>query len=89
MTERFHGTHDLEVLTIAAGHLREADASEALREGRIKRWVALDQDPLSVGSITRDFSGKPVEASDGSVRGLLDNAYELGQFDLIYAAGSL
>ena len=78
---------DLEVLTIAAGHLREADTSEALREGRIQRWVALDQDPLSVGSITRDFSGKPVEALDGSVRGLLGKAYGLGRFDLIYAAG--
>lgn len=76
-----------EVLTIAAGHLREANASVALQQGGIKRWVALDQDPLSVGSIARDFRGTSVEAIDGSVRGLLTNAYRLGHFDFVYAAG--
>lgn len=78
---------DTEILTIAAGHLREADRSVALKEGRIKRWVALDQDPLSVGLIARDFRGSPVEAIDGSVRGLLGRGYNLGQFDFVYAAG--
>ncbi|KQS64144.1 methyltransferase [Rhizobium sp. Leaf371] len=76
-----------EVLAVAAGHLREAEASGAVREGRIKRWVALDQDPLSVGRTMRDFRGTPIDAMDGSVRGLLKNDYSLGQFDLIYAAG--
>lgn len=76
-----------EVLTIAAGHLREAAGCLALREGGIRRWIALDQDPQSVGSIIRDYAGTRVEAIDGSVRGLLTNAYELGQFDLAYAAG--
>lgn len=76
-----------EVLTIAAGHLREANASVALHMGHIKRWIALDQDPLSIGSITRDFHATPVEAIDGSVRGLLGNVYKLGQFDFVYAAG--
>jgi hypothetical protein len=78
---------ETEILTIAAGHLREADCCTALREGRIKRWIALDQDPLSVGSVARDFRGTSVEALDGSVRGLLTNAYNVGQFDFIYAAG--
>ncbi len=78
---------DTEILTIAAGHLREANRSVALRERRIQRWIALDQDPLSVGSITRDFHGTCVEAIDGSVRGLLTNAYPIGRFDFIYAAG--
>ncbi len=77
----------MEILTIASGHLREADHSTALRNGRIKRWVALDQDPLSVGSVIRDFRGTCVEALDGSVRGLLADAYKLGSFDFIYAAG--
>lgn len=78
---------ETEILTIAAGHLREADLSAALRERRIKRWVALDQDPMSVGSIARDFRGTCVEAIDGSVRGVLNNAYDLGRFDFAYAAG--
>lgn len=78
---------DAEVLTIAAGHLREANRSHAFRENRIKRWIALDQDPLSIGSITRDLRGTRIEAIDGSVRGLLTNTYNLGQFDFVYAAG--
>jgi SAM-dependent methyltransferase len=76
-----------EVLAIASGHLREAENAVALKDGRIARWVAMDQDPLSVGAVTRDFAGTPVEAIDGSVRGLLTDAYKLGTFDLVYAAG--
>jgi SAM-dependent methyltransferase len=78
---------DTEVLTIAAGHLREANSSAALAQGKIKRWVALDQDPLSVGAIMRDFHGTCIEAIDGSVRGILSRRQELGTFDFVYAAG--
>jgi len=78
---------ETEVLAIAAGHLREANASVALGEGRLKRWVALDQDPQSVGLIARDFRGTAVEAIDGSVRTVLARGHRLGKFDLIYASG--
>lgn len=78
---------DTEVLAIAAGHLREAEASKALHESRLKRWLALDQDPLSIGSIATQFSGTRVEPIDGSVRGLLARKHQIGSFDLIYAAG--
>ncbi len=74
-------------MTIASGHLREADASVALKDGGIKRWVALDQDPLSVGSVARDFNGTCIEAIDGSVRDIVLRTQALGSFDLIYAAG--
>jgi len=76
-----------EILAIAAGHLREAEASTALFKGEIKRWVALDQDPQSIGSIIRQFKGTSVDPVDGSVRGLLTGKHQLGTFDLIYAAG--
>lgn len=76
-----------EILTIAAGHLREADRSAAFRQDRLRRWIALDQDPLSVGSIARDFRGTCVEAIDGSVADLLKEKVNLGRFDFIYAAG--
>ncbi|TRC77241.1 class I SAM-dependent methyltransferase [Mesorhizobium sp. WSM4307] len=78
---------ETEVLAIAAGHLREANRSVALAEGRLKRWVALDQDPQSVGLIARDFQGTAVEAVDGSVRTVLTRGHKLGKFDLIYASG--
>lgn len=78
---------DTEVLAIAAGHLREAEASKSLADGRLKRWVALDQDPQSIGSISSQFHGTAVEPIDGSVRGLLAKKHQIGTFDLIYAAG--
>ena len=76
-----------EVLAIAAGHLREAALSAAHARGAVRRWVALDQDPLSVGSMLRDNAGTAVEPQDGSVRGLIRRAHKLGTFDLVYAAG--
>ncbi|WP_183823247.1 class I SAM-dependent methyltransferase [Rhizobium sp. BK377] len=78
---------DTEVLAVAAGHLREAEASKALAEGRLKRWVALDQDPESIGTISSQFHGTAVEPVNGSVRGLLARKHQIGTFDLIYAAG--
>ncbi len=78
---------DTEILAIAAGHLREAEASTALAAGHLKRWVALDQDPQSIGSISSQFHGTSVEPIDGSVRGLLARKHQIGTFDLIYAAG--
>lgn len=76
-----------EVLAIACGHLREAELSAALREGKLKRWVGLDQDLISVGTVNRDLAGTVVEAVDGSVRGILRRTYSLGTFDLVYASG--
>jgi SAM-dependent methyltransferase len=81
------GGAQTEILAVAAGHLREANRSTALQEGRLKRWIALDQDPQSVGLIARDFRGTAVEAVDGSVRTLLTRGHRLGKFDFIYASG--
>ncbi|MGG7517104.1 class I SAM-dependent methyltransferase [Allorhizobium undicola] len=76
-----------EILTIAAGHLREANRSKALAEGRLKRWVALDQDPISIGSIARDFAGTCIEPVEGSVRDVFTDRHNLGKFDFVYASG--
>ena len=76
-----------EILAIACGHLRETELSEALARGKLKRWVGLDQDPVSVAVVNRDPAGNVVEARDGSVRGILRRAYSLGTFDLVYASG--
>lgn len=77
----------IRVLTIASGHLREAALSTAMAEGRVERWIALDQDPRSVAGIASAFAGTPVEPMEGSVRGLLRREYDLGSFDLVYSAG--
>jgi SAM-dependent methyltransferase len=76
-----------EILSIACGHLREAEKSEALKTNSLKRWVALDQDPQSLATVRHSNPGNAVQPVEGSVRGLLGRKYDLGQFDLVYASG--
>lgn len=80
-------TPGAEVLSIACGHLREAEKSNALAEGSLKRWVALDQDPESVTTVRDCNDNEIVQPTEGSVRGLLRRSYDLGAFDLVYASG--
>lgn len=78
---------DAEILSIACGHLREAENSKALHSGGIKRWVAIDQDPESLATVHASNPDNAVSPVEGSVRGILGRKYELGEFDLIYASG--
>ncbi|MCX6608930.1 MAG: hypothetical protein NTV52_35795 [Acidobacteria bacterium] len=77
-----------EILSLACGHLREAEHSSALAEQRFGRFVALDQDPESIASVQRDYGALGIEAQPGSVKTLLARGLrDFGQFDFIYAAG--
>ncbi|MGE5156555.1 MAG: class I SAM-dependent methyltransferase [Gemmatimonas sp.] len=77
----------ISVLALAAGQLREAEQSRALAAGEIARWVALDQDAEMLAHIADAFPGSAVRPVGGSVRGMIAGRYELGTFDVIYAAG--
>jgi hypothetical protein len=77
----------IDVLSIAAGRLREAEDSFSLDAGRIRRWVALDQDAESIASIERTQSSQSIEPIVGSAKGLVSGKLNLGIFDLIYSAG--
>jgi len=79
----------VEVLSIAAGHAREIELSEAFRAGRVTRWRCLDQDAESLGEIARRYRLEPrVEATPCSVREVLRQGV-LGDADLVYTAGLL
>lgn len=74
----------VDILSVAAGHLREAEQSIALDGGKIRRWVALDQDSEAIHRINvRD----PIQPLRGTIRGLLAGKYGLSGFDFIYSAG--
>lgn len=75
-----------EVMAIAAGHLRESELSSAAREGRLRRWIALDQDPLSLEEVAAS-APSCVEGVRGSVRDIIARPKKYGQFDLVYSAG--
>jgi SAM-dependent methyltransferase len=77
----------ISVLSLAAGHLREADCAQALADDRVARWVALDHDRDNLARLRDWFSGTAVEAVDGTPGGLVEDCYQLGRFDLIAAAG--
>ncbi|QKV17077.1 class I SAM-dependent methyltransferase [Oricola thermophila] len=76
-----------DVLAIACGHMRETELSQAESDGTLGRWTGLDQDPISVATVNANRADSAVSAVEGSVRGLLRDAYDLGSFDLVYAAG--
>jgi hypothetical protein len=75
------------VLALAAGHLREVALSRAVQAGRIRNFVALDQDEDSLAVMDRDYARFGVRGVPGSVRQILAGRANLGQFDFVYAAG--
>jgi extracellular factor (EF) 3-hydroxypalmitic acid methyl ester biosynthesis protein len=77
------------ILAVASGHLREAELSIALKENKIGRLLAVDQDAESLAEVDRyrtSISGV-IETQQTTVRHILAGKAGLGQFDLIYASG--
>lgn len=84
VAERVRQPH---VFSLACGHLREAQHSSAVREGRLGRYVAMDQDSESLAVVERDAGPLGIEALNGSVRDILRGRFDLTSFDFVYAAG--
>jgi extracellular factor (EF) 3-hydroxypalmitic acid methyl ester biosynthesis protein len=75
------------MMSIACGHLREAQRSEAVREGKIEEFVALDQDARSLAVVDREQRQHNVTTVASSFRRLLVDRQTWGTFDFMYAAG--
>lgn len=75
------------VLAIAAGHLREAEICPSVREGRIGRFVAVDQDAESLATITQDYACYGIETVSASVKDILSGQRTFNNFHFVYAAG--
>jgi hypothetical protein len=75
------------VLSIAAGHLREALLSSAIKRRKLGRLVALDSDKESLAEVSRSYGFYGVEVFPASFRVMLTGKAELGQFDLVYSTG--
>lgn len=82
----FH-SHPLRILSIAAGHLREAEIAHAVRERRIGEYLALDQDKESLKLIEKNYARFGVTTIEGSVRGILTGKHRFENFDFVYASG--
>ena len=79
--------HKPHVLSIAAGHLREALHSSAVKRKRFGRFIALDSDTESLEEVQRSYGKYNVEIVPATIRQLLSKKLDLGQFDLIYSTG--
>jgi hypothetical protein len=75
------------VLALAAGHLREVACSNAVRSGKIREFVALDQDEDSLAVVRNDYTHLGIRTIEGSVRQILRGEMNPGRFDFVYAAG--
>lgn len=81
------GDGQARILAIAAGHLREAELSQAVLEDRIGELIAFDQDKESLEVISRDYSEYSIRTVPGSVKQLISGKFKLHGCDLVYAAG--
>lgn len=75
------------VLSVACGHLREAEFSGAVKNGDIERLTAFDQDERSLAEVQRSCGHLKVETVAGSVRDLLNGSVAFENYDFIYSAG--
>jgi extracellular factor (EF) 3-hydroxypalmitic acid methyl ester biosynthesis protein len=75
------------MLSIACGHLREADLAVAFRSGAIGQFVALDQDRDSLAEVERSYAHLGVEAQVGTVRSIIARKTAFSGMDFVYAAG--
>ena len=78
---------DAEVMSLAAGHLREAEFSSAVIRNRLKRLVAIDSDDQSLAVVDRDYCRFGVQTIHANARELISGRLDVGMFDLIYTSG--
>lgn len=74
------------VLALACGHFREAEFSQAIREGRLSHIDVVDQDPRSI-KIVRDQKIPNLTAREGNVMRFPRATKDSPKYYLIYAVG--
>ena len=75
------------VLSIACGHLREAELSQAVAERRVGRFLAVDQDSASLEEVARQHPGGIVQPVCDNVRSIVLGRSVFEPQNLIYTAG--
>jgi extracellular factor (EF) 3-hydroxypalmitic acid methyl ester biosynthesis protein len=76
----------IDVVAVAAGHLRETDLSFAVRNGQAS-VIALDQDEESLAVVDAAYARYGVRPAPASVRNIIGGRLPLPASDLSYSAG--
>jgi extracellular factor (EF) 3-hydroxypalmitic acid methyl ester biosynthesis protein len=75
------------ILSVACGHLREATLCASVAAGKAGRFVAMDQDDLSLQLVEREVGRFGVSPACASIRSLFRGELARQKFDLIYSTG--
>ena len=75
------------LLSLACGHLREAQCCHAVQAGLIEEFVAVDQDAESIAVVEREQRAFKVTPIKASIRRFLAVPSVYGSFDFAYSAG--
>jgi extracellular factor (EF) 3-hydroxypalmitic acid methyl ester biosynthesis protein len=75
------------ILSVACGHLREAQLSHAVTNHHTGRFVALDQDELSLELVKQENGHSGITTFASSIKGLFRGPIAAEKFDLIYSTG--
>jgi len=74
-------------LSVACGHLREVECSEAFYAGHFGEIVGIDQDPLTIATATARHSRTCAKFRRAGVQSLLTGRESQGRYDVIWSAG--
>jgi SAM-dependent methyltransferase len=75
------------ILSIACGHLREAQLSRAVADGRVGELIGLDYDPASLALVRKEQPSRKIRTVQGSVNGLLAGSQVFTGCDFVYSTG--
>lgn len=84
LTENINQPH---ILSVACGHLREAEISQSVKNNKIGRYVAFDYDLKSLNIVKEDYNKYGIECVQGNIKDVVSGKSQLDKFDFIYTAG--
>ena len=79
---------DPRILSLACGHLREAELSGALQNESVSEWCGVDQDRECIGHLAKSFASCPcVRPVVASIREIISGKRTFTGYHFVYAAG--
>ncbi len=80
-------TNKPHVLSLACGHLREAEITASIIRRQMGRFIAVDNDEQSLEIVDREYGKYGVETVCSNARETLSGRISCSGFDLIYSSG--